>query len=387
MNCGDRWPIGPETRKLGRTMANLTGVYFDLISERRRGLLSDLVRVTLALASVPYAAAVVLRNAYFDLYKRASAKTPKPVISVGNITTGGTGKTPMTAALAGRLIDRGRNVAILLRGYKSSPGSYPSDRTNPAREKWGSHSDEALVLKRRCPKAVVLVDPDRVASAERAVSQGADVILLDDGFQHRRLARDLDIVLVDAGNPFGHGHILPRGLLREPASSLRRAGLIVVTRSDEIDTATKGVLLGTLRRVSGGKPMIEAVHRQAGLMDVRGRPVEIEDYGVIQAVLFAGIGNFDSFRRGAEKLGIRVAAAYQYPDHHAYADEEIAGLQDLAVDLEANAVLTTEKDAVKLVGRWDESAVRLLVVHLEIEFTGDGNRILDETIDKALRKA
>lgn len=368
-------------------MMNLTGGYLNLISEQRRGLFFDLVRAALAVLSVPYAAGIIVRNAYYDLFKKRVTRISVPVISIGNITTGGTGKTPMTVAIAGRLIAHNRKVAILLRGYKAAPVGPKPAQEAAAQTKWGSHSDEALLLKRRCPQAVVIADPDRSSSARRAVIEGSNVILLDDGFQHRRLARDLDVVLIDATAPFGHGYILPRGLLREPASSLRRADLIILTRSGEIDHATKSVLLGTLRRVSDGKPIIEASHQATSLLDLRGRPAGIDDLASVQAVVFAGIGNFESFRRGVEKMGVRVVAAYQYPDHHAYTDEELQGLQDVAGTLEANAVITTEKDAVKLVGRWDEEACRLLVTQLEIAFDEEGGKKLDEMIEQALASA
>lgn len=367
-------------------MSFLSARYLDLVAERRRGLVPDLLRAFLSVLSVPYAAIIILRNLYYDAYRRAAQRPPCPVISIGNLTVGGTGKTPVSAAIAGRLIDRGRHVAILLRGYKDRAVE-PIDRTTDFRSRRGrSPGDEALVLKRRCPRAIVLADPDRVASADRALREGADVLVLDDGFQHRRMARDLDVVLVDATKPFGHGHILPRGLLREPASSLRRAHLIVVTRSDEVEQAARTLLLGTLRRVSGNKPIIEAVHRAGGFLDLKGRAIAIDDPTAVRAVIFAGIANFESFRRGVERMGVQVAAAYQYPDHHPFSTEEIQGLIDVSQTLEANAVITTEKDAVKLVGRWNERACRLLVVDLRIEFDEQGDKILNEAIDAALAK-
>ena len=226
--------------------------------------------------------------------------------------------------------------------------------------------------------------PRRWRNSYRAVQQGFNTLVLDDGFQHRRLARSLDIVLVDATSPFGFDHILPRGLLREPVKSLRRADLIILTRSDEIDDSAGRILIARLKRESGDKPIIHAVHRFAGFTDAKGRSVPVEDAGAMQAVVFAGIANFDSFRRRVESLGAGVLAAYEYPDHHYYSDEEITALSDVASEIEANVALTTEKDAVKLVGRWDDAACRLLVLNLEIEFDEQGVRILSDAIDEAL---
>jgi tetraacyldisaccharide 4'-kinase len=366
-------------------MGFVVNQYLALVAERRRGLLYDLLRALLAVIAVPYAAIIILRNAYYDLYPGASTRVDRPVISVGNLTVGGTGKTPIAADIANRLLQRRGRVAILTRGYGSRPRAADDARSGDS-HRWRGGSDEAMVLQRRAPKATVIIHPDRVASARRAIDGGAEAIVLDDGFQHRRLARDLDVVLVDAGRPFGHGHILPRGLLREPASSLVRAGLIIVTRSTEVDSATRSMLLATLRRVSRGKPIIESNHRIDGFADLKGRPVEIEDPSDVQAVLFAGIANFESLRRSVEKLGVNVLAAYQYPDHHDYLDVEIQGLIDVAGDLEANAILTTEKDAVKLLGRWPDAGCRLLVVNLKIEFLDRGEGVLDNVLDDVLAR-
>ena len=201
-------------------MAFLTGAYLELVAHRRRGLFPDILRALLGVAAVPYAAAVIIRNAYYDFFPRAARRVVVPALSIGNLTVGGTGKTPIAAEIARRLVAQGRKPAILLRGYKAKPSPRAPAESDAASARWREQSDEAMVLTRRCPEALVMVNPDRVVSARRAMQQGADVIVLDDGFQHRRLARDLDIVLIDATAPFGHGHFLPRGLLREPPTSL-----------------------------------------------------------------------------------------------------------------------------------------------------------------------
>jgi len=344
----------------------------------------DLARGVLSLLAIPYRVLIALRNAWYTCVPFSRRRAGCPVISVGNITVGGTGKTPVAAKIAQMLTSEGRRVAILTRGYKGVAIQFDADQRDEAARRWRQESDEAMILKRRCPRARVIVDPDRVAGARRAIAEGADTLVLDDGFQHRRLARDLDIALVDATAPFGHGRMLPRGLLREPPTALRRADLIVLTRSDQVERSSKLALVGQLKRLSGGRPVIEAVHRTDRFMDLKGRPVAIDDPGAMQAVIFAGIANFPSFRRSVEGLGVTVLAAYEYPDHHDYTAEELAGLRDTAGQIEANAILTTEKDAVKLVGRWEDADCRLLVLDLEIEFDEDGGRLLAEAVASAL---
>jgi tetraacyldisaccharide 4'-kinase len=367
-------------------MGTARSYYLDLVTGRHRGPIGSVLLLVLAIPAACYRAAIVIRNGYYGLVRSAARRASCPVISIGNITVGGTGKTPMAAKIAQSLIDRGRKAAILSRGYKGSAIPFDENRREQAAAQWSAASDEAAVLKRRCPRIPVYLGPDRVASAAKAVEQGADVLVLDDGFQHRRLARDLDIVLVDATAPFGQGRMLPRGLLREPLSSLHRAGLIVLTRSDEVDPSTKTDILRTIARASNNRAVAQAVHRVEGFVDIKGRPMDSVDPASMQAVIFAGIGNFESFRRCVQRLGVRVLAAYEYPDHHYYTVAEIDGLQDTAAMLEANVLLTTEKDAVKLVGRWDDQRCPLLALNLKIEFDEPGYRILSQALDAALAR-
>lgn len=358
--------------------------FLDLISKRRGGLLLDVARGTLLFLSLPYMLGVTIRNTYYDLVKRSVRRVDRPVISIGNITVGGTGKTPMAALVSRLLEQRGRNTAILLRGYKGKTIRFDDERRNRALTQWRIESDEAMVLKRLCPRAAIIIEADRVSGARRAVAGGADAVVLDDAFQHRRLGRDLDVVLIDATRPFGYGHMLPRGLLREPVSSLRRADLIVLTRSDEVDVSTRGMLTADLRRVSRNKPIVQAIHRIGGFVNLKGRPVEEADASAMRAVIFAGIANFESFRHSVEGLGIQILAAYEYPDHHDYSAEEIAAFPDVAANVDANVLLTTEKDAVKLVGRWPDEGCRLLALRAEIALDAEGEAVLAGAIDAAL---
>lgn len=353
-------------------------IFFDLISSRSQGLFADMLRALLTGLSWCYSLVIRLRNVYFDAVPGAVKRLPAPIISVGNLTVGGTGKTPMVIEIAEAVRQRGHRVAVLTRGYVTKHGR------NSASD--ASESDEAMLLRRRCPQAMVMVNPRRAAGGQAAIEAGCDVLVMDDGFQHRRLGRDLDLVLVDATRPFGFGSMLPRGLLREPRGALRRAHLIVMTRSDQIDAERRKLLHGRLERLSGGLPVIEAAHRPACFVNLAGETVSIGDPSDIRAVLFAGIANFDGFRQTVEAMGVEVAAAYEYPDHHVYGADELEGLRDVADNLEANALIATEKDAVKLEHRWRDGTCPLLILRMKMQFDEAGAVVLEQKIDDLLSR-
>jgi len=193
-----------------------------LVSGSRSGPVASVARFGLRLLSWPYAAAVTLRNICYDRGWFKSDHVAPVVISIGNITAGGTGKTPLVLWLSKMLAEKGLAFVILTRGYKS--GKYRL-------------SDEPAILAGAAGRAKVIVNPDRVAAAKEAIEKfNAEVVLMDDGFQHRRLRRDLDIVAIDATCPFGYGRLLPGGLLREPATALKRAQAAVITRCDQVDS-------------------------------------------------------------------------------------------------------------------------------------------------------
>ena len=358
---------------------------FDILSGRRRGAAAGLARAGLASASMIYRAGVAARNAWFDVVRRASVRVDVPVISIGNITTGGSGKTPMAALVAARLAQRGCRVGILMRGYMRRRGAPEGPRRSDAAAV--PISDEAEVLRRLCPGARVVIDADRVAGARRARAEGGDVLVMDDGFQHRRLRRDLDIVLVDATNPLGYGHMLPRGLLREPPRAMRRADVIVITRSDALSADECDELAGQLSTWSRGRPILRARHEVTGWVDVQGRRLDQVDAAAMRALIFAGIANFAGFVTTVERMGVEALAAYEFPDHHAYTAGEIEELAETARALEANAVLTTEKDAVKLIGRWPEdAATALMTPRVEMAMSAADSATLDAALTAALQR-
>ena len=208
-----------------------------LISGQTRGPLAIMGRGVLWLLSLVYGLLARGRNFAFDSGFKKTHRADCPVISVGNLTTGGTGKTPVVAHLIHELSQAGVHAVLLSRGYKAV-----DEHAN----------DEKLMLDQMCPGLIHLQNPDRVLSAQQAVNtHRADIIVLDDGFQHRRLARGLDIVLIDATCPWGHGFLLPRGLLREPRSGLRRASLVCVTRCDQVDAQTLTQVKADIGRICG----------------------------------------------------------------------------------------------------------------------------------------
>jgi tetraacyldisaccharide 4'-kinase len=290
-----------------------------------------------------------------------------PVISVGNLTVGGTGKTPCVEYVARRLIDWGRNVAILSRGYGSQQGP----------------NDEALVLENNLPDVPHLQGANRVDLAKTAVDKlQRDVLVLDDGFQHRRLARNLDLVLIDATEPWGFGYLLPRGLLRESPDSLRRAGAVLLTRCDQVDSATLTRLQEQVARLAPQTPVIVTSHRPTKWINSERAKQPLDKWKGQSAAAFCGIGNPEAFRRTLLDLGIGVTAFRAFPDHHAYTPDDVRALDDWVKETTASVVVTTQKDLVKLCQtRLGEKELFALRIQLHIDA---GQDELDRKLKEAL---
>ena len=308
--------------------------YFQIISGEKGGALAGITRFFLLILSWVYGLGLGLRRLFYHLRIFKPGILPVKVASVGNITTGGTGKTPLVEYIARLLQDYGERPAILSRGYKGS-----STNLN---QSW---SDEAEILRQNLPQVPFIIDEDRNRGGRRALDEyDASFLILDDGFQHWRLARNLEIVVVDALEPFGYGYLLPRGLLREPISALSRAELVVISRCDLVPQEKVASIRRRIRAISPGLPVIETRHRPIEFCDLKKRkcPVEwVKERGVFG---FCGIGNARAFLLTLKKLKARVLGFRRFGDHHRYSPEELASLADEAKTLGAEALVTTQKD-------------------------------------------
>ncbi len=358
--------------------------YVRLITGEQRGPTALLLRGGLTVLSGPYAAVVTLRNTYYDHAPGAVRRASAPVISVGNLVTGGTGKTPMVIWIVERLLEAGRRPAVLMRGYKAAPSG--CCRANQALQDaiHGCENDEAREIRRRCPRADLVIDPDRATGATRATDAGADMLVMDDGFQHRRLARDLDVVLVDAAMPFGGG-LLPRGMRREPVRSLARADLVVVTRADRIPCESLASLRHTLGERVPGAPVLAARHRPIGLCDPSGKvdtEMPVDEAKARRAWIFAAVANPTGFAATVEAMGFAIVGRRFWPDHHTWNDAELDDMAQQARQNEPDVILATEKDAVKLPPDWPDWPAPLRVVRVGIEFLDDDAATMRECIHR-----
>jgi tetraacyldisaccharide 4'-kinase len=340
-----------------------------LLSGEARGLGPALERLGLRAACLPYGLAVRLRNAAYERGWLTSECVPVPVVSVGNLTAGGTGKTPCVEYVARFYRNLDRRVAILSRGYGGAGGC----------------NDEAQVLEENLPGVPHLQGADRVALARTAFAKlESEVLVLDDGFQHRRLGRDVDVVLIDATAPWGHGYLLPRGLLREPPSSLRRADVVVLTRCDQVQAEQRERLRRALSRIAPHKPLVETTHRPVELSNCDGENAALELLRDGPAAAFCGIGNPEAFRRSLLSLGARLQDFRSYPDHHAYGRGDVEELRRWAGSLPAGTlIVTTQKDVVKLrLSRLGERPMWWLRIRLCVE---SGQDALDGCLRTAIR--
>jgi tetraacyldisaccharide 4'-kinase len=332
------------------------------------------------LLSLPYGGAVRARNRLFDLGVLRQEKVGCPVVSVGNLTVGGTGKTPMVILLAGMLRERGMRPAVLSRGYggKSASGVLVVSDGRQILAGPEDAGDEPVLIARRLRDVPVLAGPKRVITGRYALEHfDIDAILLDDGFQHRYLMRDLDIVLLDSRQPLGNGFVLPRGPLREAPSALERAGLIAFTRSED------GAAPPVDRRLSAilsRRPSLRTRIRPTNLVGADGTELPLSFLAGKKVFAFAGIAQPESFRQTVEGLGGVIAGFRAFPDHHRYTAEDWGRIEHDAGLARADIVLATEKDLVKLQAI-PQALSRLHGLAIETEILEGAERL-----EEALRK-
>jgi tetraacyldisaccharide 4'-kinase len=308
------------------------------VSGQRGGAKAALLRAGLRVLETPYTAAVRVRNWRYDTGRSVSHQVSVLVVSVGNITLGGTGKTPAVEWLARWFAERGVRVGLVSRGYGS---------------KDGKPNDEALELAQKLPDVPHVLDPDRVRGANRAIEEfGCQLVLLDDGFQHRRLARDFDLVLIDALEPYGFEHVFPRGTLREPLAGWSRASAFMLTRAELLDDAARADVRRRALEIAPQALWLEATYTPHSLLSSSGAEHALASLETEPVVAFCGIGNPDGFRRALEGCNYDVLAFREFADHYAYPESEVRALARWADAMGVAALVCTHKDLVKVGPHW-----------------------------------
>jgi len=336
----------------------------------------------LAAASTGYRAGIEARSWAFASGIRRVRRLPRPVICIGNLTVGGSGKTPCAITLAQWFRDRKRNPGILLRGYgRRGGGVAVAGDERGVCASWEQVGDEAVLLANRLPGVPVVVGGNRFRAGQLALRRFAvDVLLLDDGFQHRQLHRELDLVMVDATDPFGGGRLLPRGLLREPLRALRRAHVVMLSRSDQASDLS--AVRQELRKIAPSVPQVLTRHRPIRLIGLEGgaeHPLSV--LRGRRTLALSGIANPEAFHRTLAGLGSQLVGRATFPDHHPYAASDLLEVRRMVQETDADLIITTEKDAVRLPqgGTGASTEREILVLQIELEIT-EGAAVVDSLL-------
>jgi tetraacyldisaccharide 4'-kinase len=350
--------------------------YKKIISGQSKGFTAAPLRLLLYITSFFYAAAIAIRNLFYSAGIFKIHRVNAVVISIGNITTGGTGKTPLVIWLCDFLRQQKISTAVLTRGYKTQ------------NTELRTQTDEPAVIAESCPDAAVIINPDRLTGAREAIEKfGAKVLILDDGFQHRRLFRNLDIVAIDATSPFGFGRMLPAGLLREPANSLKRANAVIITRSDLTSGKEVGEIQNKLLKINPNLLLAKATHEPAEIKYFEGMEESIDCLRGKRVFAFCGIGNPDSFFQMLKKIGAVVVGQQIYDDHCRYREDDFSILCQKAGQLNSELVITTQKDWARIKDLqqfiFNHSAVPFAYLRIEIKII-EGEDKLRRLIKEAI---
>lgn len=357
--------------------STLHAYWRDLAKGARNGALDHLLLAILIPFASLYSLAQTLRSQLYRNRVLQTRKLLRPVISIGNITVGGTGKTPVTAFIARRLMEQGLKVAVLSRGYGGTlegQCAIVSDGCRILLEPLQC-GDEPFLLASTVPGLMVAIGADRHAAGMLALEKlSPDIFLLDDGFQHVRLHRDLDILLLDYFRPFGNGRTLPAGLLREPRQAAERADIHIHTRCPDRDTRVP---------VFGNKPSCRARHALRDVVPLEGgNPLPFEKLRDCAVLAFAGIAEPQNFFDGLRSRGVMPVSTIAFPDHVSYDDSRIAELASAIKASGADTLITTEKDGVKLKQIPKELAGKTFLARLDL--TIDDPAPLEALMLKAL---
>ncbi|MBI4712002.1 MAG: tetraacyldisaccharide 4'-kinase [Planctomycetes bacterium] len=328
----------------------MKSIWFKAVWENRPGIRYSLWRLCFKMLVPFYFIAIKIHSLFYMLGLCKSTRLPVKVISVGNITVGGTGKTPMVAYLAKVLTDKGpacgtgrQKVGILSRGYGKGKG----------------YDDEAF--DSYGGGVIRVAQPDRVSAGMKLCKEDISVIILDDGFQHRRLARDVDIVMIDSTNPFGDGWLLPGGILREPRSVLKRASLLVLTHCDLVPKESLSRLELYLSKYQ--KPITRTIHNPVAVVNTQGESASVESIKSKKVYGFCGIGNPFEFRDMLK--GVSNLLGFEaFPDHHFYTAEDINVIEQNAKDSGAEMIITTGKDVLRL--KDNASSLQFLRIEMKV---------------------
>jgi tetraacyldisaccharide 4'-kinase len=320
-----------------------------------------MIRASLTIPALFYWLVLKCREFLYKWGILKKANVPVPVISIGNITMGGTGKTPMVEFVAKYLSEKGKKVAILSRGYGGKQASRQAGKLV---------NDEHLVLSENLPDIPNLLGKNRAKSAQTAIEgHGAECLILDDGFQHWKLERNLDIVVIDALNPFGLERLIPQGTLREPLRNLRRARIFVLSHCDQCPQDSLDLIRQRLKQINDNAPIVETAHYPSLIETLNSH----ESFGVSwlngkNVYAFCGLGNPESFKLTLKGLGARVSRFDCFLDHHFYKQDELNRIIKEAEGLGAEAIITTQKDGVKIkcLNMIRSKEIPLLVLKIEM---------------------
>jgi tetraacyldisaccharide 4'-kinase len=369
---------------------------YKLVHGEQAGFLASFLLGLLRLFSFVYGLGVIVMSNLYRAGILKQYKLPCKVISLGNITVGGTGKTPTALRMASMIRDEGYRVVILNRGYRaawkgevglvSDGGKIYMSATEAG--------DEAYLLAKSLPGVPVVIGRNRTVTGEYAVKQlRAEVIILDDGYQHWQLARDLDILLIDTLNVFGNNYLLPRGTLREPLKNLNRANVFLLTKTDQSTDSTRDSIRDILARYNENAIIVESIHSPRCFVEIadfyKGRRVSdigLETVQCKNVLAFSAIGNPFSFEQTITDIGVEKVCGIRFLDHHTYTMAEMQDIMQKAVDEGACALITTDKDAVKIPAEFIHSdrPLPLYVLMIEVRITG-GQEDFTDLIRKVMQ--